>query len=191
MTRDEIYDHLAQVYLGKRSNPEKKGKKKFDSWLRLNIVITAVIFLTAFCGFTAFLVNRNNQWQNNILFALHNGPVRIPYNLNAPYPQVKTFTLTIPKMDVSKYRSLQFSIRGLDEGAPGIVKITLRNQKQEVAVYYVQGVAKKWKDVAIPFEEFEEITDWSNVTDVSFVLEAWNTDNKKGVVLIDNVSFAS
>ena len=31
MTRDEIYDHLAQVYLGKRGKVEEKKKQQFNS----------------------------------------------------------------------------------------------------------------------------------------------------------------
>ena len=190
MTRDEIYDHLAQVYLGKRDRVEEKKKRPFNAWVVMNIVITIVILISAFYGFTAFLTHREFS-RNSIIFALNNGPIKVSYNLNDPYPQVKTFSLAIPKMNVGKYEKLSFSVRGLDEGFPGVVKIVLRNQKNELASFYVKDVRLKWQEINIPFNEFTQITDWSNLVDISFVLEAWNAEKKKGIILIDNVCFSS
>ena len=43
MNRDDIYDHLAQVYLGKRNKTEEKKKKQYSVWLLINIGITFII----------------------------------------------------------------------------------------------------------------------------------------------------
>ena len=191
MTRDEIYDHLAQVYLGKRDRVEEKKKRQLNAWLVINIVITLVILASAFYGLTAFLTRRAESFKNSVIFALNNSPIRVSYNLNSPFPQVKTFSLTIPKMNVSKYDKLSFSIRGLEEGFPGVVKVVLKNQKNETASFYIKDVRLKWQELNIPFDEFTQITDWTDLTEVSFVLEAWNAEKKKGVVLIDNICFSS
>lgn|SRR3989338_2725194 len=191
MTRDEIYDHLAQVYLGKRGKVEEKKKRQFNAWLVINIVITVIILASAFYGLTAFLTGRAEYLKNSVLFSLNNGSIRISYDFNNPYPQVKTFSLKIPKMNVSKYEKLSFSIRGLEEGFPGVVKVVLKNQKNETASFYVKDVRLKWQELNIPFDEFTQITDWTNLIEVSFVLEAWNAENKKGMILIDNVCFSS
>ncbi len=191
MTRDEIYDHLAQVYLGKRDRVEEKKKRQLNAWLVINIVITVVILASAFYGLTAFLTHRAEYFKNSVLFALNNGPIRVAYNLNSPFPQVKNFSLTIPKMNVSKYDKLSFSIRGLEEGFPGVVKVILKNQKNETSSFYIKDVRLKWQELNIPFDEFTQITDWTDLTEVSFVLEAWNAEKKKGVILIDNICFSS
>ena len=192
MTRDEIYDHLAQVYLGKRKGAGgRKKKKQFSAWLLINIVITVIIFASIMYGLTAFLTKRNSLFRNNVVYALHNGPIRIPYNLHEPFAPVKTFSLSIPEMDISKYSKINFSIRGTEEGTPGIVKIVIKNKKNEISANYVEDVGLEWQEVTIPFEAFKEITDWSNVSDVSFVLESWNVYKKKGSVLIDNLSFST
>ena len=191
MTRDEIYDHLAQVYLGKRDKVEEKKKKPtFNAWLVINIVITAVILVSAFYGFTAFLTQRNDPARKSVIFALTNGPIRIIYDLNEPYPQIKTFSLSVPDVNASKYKSLRFSIRGLEEGYPGVVKIIVKNQKNETASVFIKDVRLKWQDMSIPFEEFSQITDWNEITEVSFVLEAWNAEKKKGIVLLEDVCFS-
>lgn len=191
MTRDEIYDHLAKVYLGKRESVvvEEKKKKINHSWLVINVVITAVILVTVLYGFTAFLTRKNGVGAE-VLYTLNNNPVRVSYDLNDPYPSTKKYSLTIPNKDASKFKRLSFSIRGLNGAYPGIVKLIVSNQKNEKATYYVEDVDNAWKKVAIPFEKLN-LTDWSSVTEVSFVLEAWNVDFRKGTMLIDDISFSN
>ena len=191
MKRDEIYDHLAQVYLGKRTKTNIKKKRQFNAWLVINIFITAIIFTSAFYGLTAFLTHHNSSLQSRIIFSLHNGLVRIEYDLTDSFPPVKTFSVDVPAMDASKYGNIQFSIRGKEEGVPGVVKVVVKNRLNEEASYYIQGVGFEWQEFSIPLGEFKQITDWSNLTDISFVLESWNIDDKKGLVLIDNLCFSS
>ena len=191
MTRDDIYDHLAQVYLGKRSKLEQKKKKKLTSWLVINIVITVVIFASSIYGLTAFLTHRGDVLQNKIIYALNNGPIRLNYNLQYPYPSVKTFSLSIPSMSVAKYKVLQFAVRALDEGTPGTIRIEIKNHKNEVAFVFVEHVNRSWRNYEIPFERFAQISDWADVSEISFVLEAWNAQDKKGIILIDDVAFSS
>ncbi|MDP2653939.1 MAG: hypothetical protein Q8Q08_07910 [Candidatus Omnitrophota bacterium] len=193
MTRDEIYDHLAQVYLGKKTGTTQALKKKeqFSAWLLINIGITVVIFASSVYGLTAFLTKRGGAFQDKIIYALHHGPIRVTYNLNYPFPPVKTFSLSVPEMNASKYRTLQFSIRGMDDGWPGIVRVEMKNRKNEVDSVIIKDVRLDWNAVRIPLDEFEQITDWSNVSDVSFILESWNAQKKKGTVLIDDVCFSS
>ena len=191
MNRDDIYDHLAQVYLGKRSKADIKKEQRFSAWLLINILITVVIFTSAFYGLTAFLTQRNSHLQSRVIYALHNGVIRIEYNFTEPFPPVKTFALEVPAVDAAKYGKIQFSIRGKEEGVPGIVKVVVKNQRGEEASYYVQGVGLDWQEFNIPLDEFKQITDWSSLTDISFILESWNVDHKKGLILIDHVCFSS
>jgi len=191
MTRDEIYDHLAKVYLGKRQDVvEQKKKKSLNrSWLVMNIAITAVILISTVYGFTAFLTRRVT-FKNEVFYSLNNNPIRIVYDLNDPFPSTKTFSITIPHKDVSKYTHLNLSIRGMNDSYAGVVKMVVGNQRNEKAIYYIQNVQGAWQKVSIPLEKLN-LTDWSTITDVSFVLEAWNVDVKKGTVLIDDLSFSN
>jgi hypothetical protein len=191
MTRDEIYEHLAKVYLGKRESVAETKKKKAvnKSWMVINITITAVIVISTVYGFTAFLTRRG-ELQNQVFYALNNSPLRVQYDLNAPYPSAKTFAINLPGKDATKYSKLNLSIRGMNGAYPGIVKLIVSNAKNEKATYYIQGVEADWKKVAIPFAKLN-LTDWSTVKEVSFVLEAWNVDFRRGTVIIDEVSFSN
>ena len=192
MTRDEIYEHLAKVYLGKRENAAQQQKKKKtlnQSWLVINIVITAVILISTVYGFTAFLTRRV-ALQNQVFYALNNNPIRITYDFNDPFPSTKTFSIIIPHKDASKYSFLNLTIRGMNAAYPGIVKMVVGNQRNEKATYFIQNVQSHWQKVSISLEKLN-LTDWTTVSDVAFVLEAWNVDFKKGTVLIDDISFSN
>ncbi len=192
MKNDEIYDHLAKVYLGKRTHPPVEEKKHaISTWLIINVVITVVILASAFYGLTAFLAKRSDVLQTRVIYSLSRGPIKIPYNLNDPYPQIKTFSLSIPEMNLEKYNAIKFSARGRDEGSPGVIKLILTNQKNETDSLYIRDIDKKWQEIQVPFEDFDQISDWSQLSDISFVLEGWNVDQRKGILLIDNICFSN
>jgi hypothetical protein len=155
----------------------------------INIVITAVMVISTVYGFTAFLTRRN-ELKSQVFYALSNDPIKVAYDLDDPYPATKTFSIDIPSKDVSKYKELNVSLRGMDGAYPGIVKVLVANQKNEQAIYYIQNVASSWQKVSIPFEKLN-LTDWTTITNVSFILEAWNVDFRRGVLLIDGVSFSN
>jgi len=191
MTRDEIYDHLAQVYLGKKNKTAEKRRRQFNAWLVINIMITVVIFASVFYGFTAFLVHRADSLQSRVIYALNNGPVRLMYNLNQPYPPVKTFSITVPQINVSKYTRLQFKIRGMEEAYPGVIRIEVRNQKDEVSSVVLEGIKTDWRHFEMSFDEFPQISDWSEIKEISFVVESWNAVKLRGEVLIDDICFST
>lgn len=190
MTRDEIYDHLARVYLGKRQEADLQGKRRWNAWLLNNILIAVIIFAGAFYGLTAFLT-QHSLWQSRIIFSLHNGLARLDYDFNQDFSPVKSFSLSVPRMDASRYKNIQFTIRAKDGGTPGILKVVVVNEKGETAFYYIQGMDASWQEYSIPLDEFKQITDWTHLKDISFVLESWNAEQKKGVILIDNICFSS
>lgn len=189
MTRDEIYDHLAQVYLGKRKKVDEKKRIDFNAWLLINILITAIIFSSAFYGLTAFLKQRSSYFESKIIYALHHGRIFFEYDFKNDIAPEKRFSLSVPQIDASQYSWLQFSLRAKEEGNPGIVKVVIQTHKNEMSSYYVQGISYAWKEYAIPLDEFKQISNWSDVKDISFVLESWNTNSEKGIILIDDVRF--
>lgn len=190
MTRDEIYEHLAKVYLGKKENAVQKKTKTFNSWLILNIVITLFILASVFYGLTAFLAHRGASLKQSVVYSLTNSPIRISYDVGENMPQVKKFSLAIPQVDLSKFQYLNFSMRGMESTAPSVVKLILRNQRNEEAVHYVQGVNKKWQRQKVILADLN-ILDLESVREMDFVIEAWNIDHKKGVLLVDDISFSN
>ncbi|MBF0619923.1 MAG: hypothetical protein HQL19_07135 [Candidatus Omnitrophica bacterium] len=192
MTRDEIYDHLAKVYLGKRAQAVevKPVKPKSHAWLVINVVITAFILASVFYGLTAFLTQKSDVLKSRVTYALNNSPIRLSYAVGGKYPQVKDLTISIPTMDASKFSRLNLSVKGIAGGNPGMVKVILTNAKEEKASYYLQGIKSRWQDYSISFDDLD-LTDRESLKDISFVVEAWNADQATGAVYIDNISFSN
>ncbi len=191
MTRDEIYDHLAQVYIGKKKKADAQRRRQLNAWLVINILITVLIFASAFYGLTAFLKHKRAELKSNVIFLLQKGPVKLSYNFQESFPPVESFSLKVPPIDAGKYKSIKFSIRAKEEGNPGIVKIVLKNKRNETAFYYVRDIKMSWKEYVIPLEKFKQITDFSSLTELSFVLESWNVQKNKGIIMIEDISFSS
>ena len=192
MTRDEIYDHLAQVYLGKREQVkvEPPKPKPPSAWLMMNAVITAFILASVVYGFTAFLARHDDILKSRVIYSLNNSPIRLSYDVGAGLPQTKDLTIALPLVDVTKYSRLNLTVKASDGGNPGMVKIVLSNAKSERATYYLQGIKPRWQDYSISFDQLN-LTDWKSLKDISFVVEAWNADRTEGTVFIDNISFSN
>jgi hypothetical protein len=191
MMREDIYDHLAQVYLGKRKEVDEKKKRQFNAWFSINITIAAIILASSFYGLTAFLTHKSSFLKKQVIYTLNNGTISFDYNFKNSLSPTQTFVLSIPPMDAKKYHDLAFAIRARDEKTPGIIKVVFRNKRNEISSYYIQGVGNSWKNVEILLSEFKQISDWSSLVDVSFVVESWNVDGEIGTILIDDVHFSS
>lgn len=189
--REDIYDHLAQVYLGKRKEVDEKKKRQFNAWLSINVAIAAIILASSFYGLSAFLTQKTSLLKKQIIYTLNNGTISFDYNFKHSFSPTQSFVLTIPSIDAGKYGNIAFAIRSREGVGPGVVKLVIKNKKNETAAYYVQGISRSWQQVRIPLAEFKEISDWTNLRDISFVVESWNVDGDQGVVLIDDVYFSS
>ncbi|NLE64898.1 MAG: hypothetical protein GX606_03160 [Elusimicrobia bacterium] len=192
MTRDEIYDHLAKVYLGKRGAVEEKRppRRRFSAWLVINIVITAFILASVFWGLTAFFTRHDDLLKSRIIYTLTNSPLRLTYNVGKGLPQVKELKIGVPSPDVSRYQRINLSVRSFKGANPGRIKVILTNAKAERAAYYLDDIKARWQEYSIRFDELN-LTDWKTLKDIAFVVEAWNADRTSGSVLIDNISFAN
>ncbi|MEI6437569.1 MAG: hypothetical protein WCO69_02325 [Candidatus Omnitrophota bacterium] len=190
MTRDEIYDHLASVYLDKRAKVEVKKTKTPSAWLAINIVLTALILTSVVFGLTAFLTRHDDLLKSRVIYALNNSPIRLTYNVGEGYPQAKDLTIPLPSVDAAKYSRLNLTLKAAGAGGPGMLKIVLSNAKDEHASYYLQGIKSKWQDYSISFDQLD-LTDWKSLKAISFVIEAWNAQKADGTVFIDNISFSN
>ena len=54
--------------------------------------------------------------------------------------------------------------------------------------YIVTGITDEWKRIAIPFEKFRRINDWSSMNEFVVVFDDINSNPKKGTVYIDHIA---
>ena len=67
------------------------------------------------------------------------------------------------------------------------MRIEFNSPYKEKAEYYLKNLPNKWQEFKVSLSEFKGISDWSSLSGLAFSVEEWNTNEKKGVVYIDNV----
>jgi len=191
MTKDEIYEHLAKVYLGKKKKKKKRKDLKFYTLLFINVITIPLIIALIVGAVNSRAAKGKIGSSNAVLLALNYYPLRINYDFNNDKPQVQDFVLNLPEIDIGKYTELEFSLKGIKQSYPRLLKITLENKRKEKSSYYLASLSNRWRKVTIPLSEFKEITDTSNLTKISFAIESWNQNNKSGSLLIDDLGFSA
>jgi hypothetical protein len=69
------------------------------------------------------------------------------------------------------------------------LRVELRNRYGEESEFYLREVSGRWYDFKVDLDDFKDISNWSNMSELRFVIEDWNTRVKKGRIYIDNVRF--
>jgi hypothetical protein len=191
MTKDEIYEHLAKVYLGKKKKKKKQKNFKFYTLLFINVVTLPLIAaLIVGAVNSRFLKGSKVKTGNAIQLSLNAYPLRISYDFKDDRPQVQDFVLNLPDIDVSRFSRLEFLLRAGKRDYPRLIKLTLQNKRRETSFYYLSSISHNWQRISIPLSEFKGLNDFSNLTRISFGFESWNQNNKSGSVLIEDLGFS-
>jgi hypothetical protein len=61
------------------------------------------------------------------------------------------------------------------------------NNFGEVGSFYLSNISNRWNEFKISLSDFKNISDWSNVKKLNFILEEWNTNNKVGKIYFDDI----
>ncbi len=196
MRNREIYDRIADTYLGKVSHKKSgNGKNKKKKWIIITTVINVIILVTVFFLARAALLHYKEGLDRETSAAIYilseRYPIKLTYDLMPPSLGVKNFTFSLPIVDASKFSFLKLRARGDGRaGFTAVLKVEIRNQRNEKDLYYLKGISSRWQDFSIGFSEFKNITDWSNIGELSFVFEDWNVSEKEGILYIDNIRFS-
>jgi hypothetical protein len=183
MKKKEIYEHLADIYL---STPKKKKAKsaysiKIDKntlFVSLATIVVFIIFLYAI---------RAPRGVSSMALVVQPQAVKINYNLGVIKKEI--YSLDLTNMDLSRFRAVSFAVRKSNPRDSVHLKLEMNSSFKEVSQVYIPDIKDKWQEFHIFFRDFKGISDWSRLTRISFVVEEWNTKEKKGVVYIDDIKF--
>lgn len=192
MKKKDIYEHLAKIYLEAASTKNNKGtpKNKLNNFF----LIGAIILIVGSAAALFLLRNKNlsryaklNVTSERAL-VMQSNIVKINFNFNPATKEV--YAMNLNKLDMRGFRALGFSVRKSDFDDKIILKIDFANAGRQHSDYYLTNLKSyKWQDYKIDLSDFRNITDWSQMSNLSFVVEEWNTPKKNGVVYIDNIRF--
>lgn len=186
--KKEISDHLAKTFFDKKAEV-KQGKNTY-------FIIALTLFLLAGFGSAGYLLFKPTVWcvfdkGQHIIFEKHDGPYILNFDFtNAPSKQ-EGLKIDIPDIDLSGYKQLKFSVRVVSEIPQqlGSLKVGVVTKRQEISSLYISEINNSWKKVVVLFSDFKNISDWSGIAQLSFTLEEWNTNPKKGKLMVDSIEF--
>jgi len=184
MDKKDIYEHLAKIYLDASNNKKKKPQEQ----LRFKRLF--VIFLVSTLSLTAILTYyfvRNKSLHSEVALVLQSEVIKINFNFDPAKKEI--YSIPLKKLNASKYKHLGFALKKENFNDRISLKIELTNVFNEKSEIYAKDIPHKWRDYKINFSDFKNITDWSSLTNLSFIVEEWNSREKSGIIYIDNVRF--
>ena len=184
MDKKEIYEHLAKIYLDASS----KKKKRTKTHLRLynNLFIIGLILLISAGTSLVSFSSRKNLSSETALF-ITNEPSKINFNFNPA--KKESFIINLNRLNLSHFKKLVFSVKNTDPKDILSLRIEFTNAFKEKSAIYLKNLPAKWQEFKIAFLDFKNITNWSEMSNISFSVEEWNAQKDKGVLYIDNVRF--
>lgn len=195
MEKKDIYEHLADIYLDASAKRRNKRAKKYPNILKgsLAISIVAIVILASF----TLTIQRKNKHlsvepdNNKPLsseLALILRPDVVKLNFNFEVAKEEVYSINMHGLDMLRFKTLAFSIRKASYQNNTILKVELISTANEKSNLYIHRIpAYRWQEHKINLSDFKDINDWSKISNLSFIVEAGNMENKQGIIYIDNV----
>lgn len=189
MEKKDIYEHLAKIYLDtplKRSQRIRTPERINRKVVIIVAVVAVAVLSTVIFSLSAFLKKTkqvNSQTEQIIL------PEAVKLDFSLDPAKKAVYSIALNKANLIKFKTMEFSLKKSDFNASLALRVEFSNSYNERSEIYVKDILNKWKGYKIPFADFKSISDWSEITSLSFIVEEWNAADKKGAVYIDNVRF--
>jgi hypothetical protein len=183
MDKKDIYEHLAKIYLDASLKRKKIGKEHPIFKNLFFISITVIVGLTVLLLATRI---RNKLLNSELALALQPDVVKI--NFSFDHAKKELYTINLNGLNLSKYKVLGFAVKRADYKDSISLRVEFNSLFKEKSEMYFVDIPHKWREYRVKLSEFKNIKDWSEMAGLSFIIEAWNVREKKGVVYLDNVT---
>ena len=183
MDKKDIYEHLAHIYLNASSKKGKKGKGR--GRLR-NLLAIAFISLGIVTVYSLGTFHKNKLHTETALF-ISSDATRINFNFNPA--KKETYTIDLNKLNLSKFKTLGFSLKKTPYNGNIAVRVELTNVFKEKSEIYIRDISHHWQPYIIKLSQFKNISNYSEMSGLSYTVEVWNTSEDTGILCIDNIRF--
>lgn len=184
MDKKDIYEHLANIYLDASSN-KKKRKNTETPGVKHLVVAGLALFLVLSLFIVARFYNHKPFNSTQVALVLYPDILKINFHFDPAKKEICSINLN--KLNMAQYKVLGFSAKKDNVKDDISLRIEFSNTFNEKAFMYIRNIPRDWTEYKIPFSEFKNITDWNEMSDLSFIIEEWNAGNKKDVVYLENV----
>jgi hypothetical protein len=183
MDKKDIYEHLAKIYLD--ASLKRKRKKK-ESRLFKNLFIASIVIIFLLGSYSIFNILHKGKGLNyQIALVLVPDVVKINFNFNPAKKEI--YSLNLNNLDLNKFKTLAFAVKNKNCNDYICLRVEITNKFQEKSEIYIKNISHHWQDYKLLLDDFKRISDWSEIPNISFIVEEWNTKKTDGVVYIDNV----
>jgi len=194
MEKKDIYEHLAKIYLDaslKRKNKTSRSptfKNLFFISIAAILLLSASLIASLTKNKSISLAKLENNQQPNSEIALLLQPDIVKINFDFDPAKEENFSLDLTKLNLSRFKALAFSLRKARFQDSIVFKVVFTNALKEKSEILLTNIpAFKWQDFKIKLNDFKNITDWSQMSALSFVIDELSVKEKKGIAYIDNV----
>jgi hypothetical protein len=186
MDKKDIYEHLAKVYLDGSPDARKNRKRtRFSNTKKLIFISFVLVCVFSFIIALFLRKGASNIHRVEVSLVLNPGIAKI--NFRFPPARQEIYTLDLNQLNLSGCKNLAFSIKKENYKDNISLKIEFTNSFKEKSEIFIRDIPDVWKEYKIALSEFKKITDWSEMSNLSFIVEEWNSQEKKDIVYIENI----
>ncbi len=186
MDKKDIYEHLAKIYLDASSKKVKKRRAYPKIFKNLLLVSILLIIASSAILFIAF--PKNKPFNSEIALVLLSDAAKMNFNFDPAKEEV--YYINLNELDLVRFRVLKFLVRKANYEDNIILKLEFTNASKEKSEAYFYNIPSyKWQQYKINLSDFKDISDWSKMSSLAFIIEESNVNKKKGIVYLDNVRF--
>lgn len=187
MDKKEIYEHLAKIYLDASLKHKKKRTHRYSLFKNRYTYLFGIIFIFSLSLLVFFNITRPKSLNSEIALILQPEAIKINFHFDPARKEV--YSLDLNKLIISRFKTLAFSAKKANYQDNISLRVEFRSAFKEKSEVYLKDISHKWQDYKIAFSEFKNISDWSQISTLSFIVEEWNVREKRGVVYVDNIRF--
>lgn len=184
MDKKDIYEHLAKIYLDASSKSKKKKRKQQPRIFR-NLFFTSIAIIA---GLSVVLFGRlllSKPFGSGIALVIRPDAAKINFHFDPARKEI--YSINLNNLDLAHYKVIGFAAKKTDFSDNLSLRVEFTNAFREKSEVYIKGLPHKWRDYKINLSDFKNISDWSRMSELSFIVEEWNAKEKRGVVYVDNV----
>ncbi|MDD5730224.1 MAG: hypothetical protein PHN57_03745 [Candidatus Omnitrophica bacterium] len=189
MDNKDIYEHLAEIYLDTPLKRKQRVQGNLNSPKKYIVVISLLIVLAVALIFVAVISSgRPKNKDSRLVHVVQPEAIKLNYHFDPTRKEI--YSIGLNKFNLAGFKSLVFSAKKTNFKDTLSLRVEFSNGYREKSEIYLKDLSNKWKEYRINFPEFKEISDWSEMTNLSFIVEEWNSSDKAGAVYLENIRFS-
>lgn len=184
MDKKDIYEHLAKIYLDASSKSKRKKSKQPPKIFR-NLFFVSIVVILGLATLLFAPPIKNKSITSEIALVIKPDVAKINYHFDPA--RKEAYSIILNKLNLARFKELRFSAKKADIKDSISLRVEFVNTFKEKSEVYIKNLPHKWQDYNIALSDFKNISDWSAMAELAFVVEEWNVREKRDVVYIDNV----